>query len=64
MPNDDVQAAIRNRKAAKAGDSLAMVNLVVLYEQGRGLSEDVSETLRWFRKAADSGDAACVYGRR
>jgi TPR repeat protein len=43
------------KKQAAAGDAKAQYSLGVAYANGYGVSEDKSEALRWWRKAADQG---------
>jgi TPR repeat protein len=43
------------KKQAAAGDAKAQYNLGVAYANGYGVSEDKSEAMRWWRKAADQG---------
>jgi TPR repeat protein len=43
------------KKQAAAGDAKAQYNLGVAYANGYGVSEDKSEAVRWWRKAADGG---------
>lgn len=45
------------RVLAEQGDARAQVNLGYMYAQGRGVSQDYTETLRWFRQAAEQGHA-------
>jgi len=52
------------RKAAEGGDTVAMHNLGVMYDEGRGVAKDEREAVRWYRKAAEGGqtDAMCNLG--
>ncbi len=34
-----------------------MVNLGVMYENGRGVERDDAEAVKWYRKAAEAGNA-------
>jgi TPR repeat protein len=43
------------KKQAAAGDAKVQYSLGVAYANGYGVSEDKSEALRWWRKAADQG---------
>lgn len=45
------------KEAAELGDTTAMVELGKLYYYGRGVPEDEKEAERWFKLAADKGDA-------
>lgn len=40
------------RKSAAAGNTLAMTNLGLLYENGHGVPKDHDQALEWFRQAA------------
>lgn len=44
-------------KAAAAGYGLAMNNIGLLYESGKGVKQDINEALSWYRKAAEKGDS-------
>ena len=39
----------------------AQYNLGVMYRNGRGVSRDQTEAVRWYRLAADQGDARAQY---
>ena len=45
------------RKAAEQGDADAQFNLALMYDYGRGVTEDDAEAVRWYRKAAEQGGA-------
>ena len=49
------------RLAADQGDVGAQYNLGVMYDEGRGVPEDVKEALKWYRLAADQGVADVQY---
>jgi TPR repeat protein len=51
----EAEAARWYRHAADAGNALAMNNLGVMYETGRGVEMNPAEAVRWYRKAADAG---------
>jgi len=44
------------RLLAEQGNAEAQFNLGLLYDRGRGVPEDKSEALRWYRRAATQGD--------
>ena len=48
---------ITYRKAADLGDALGMYNLGVCYYNGTGVTKDEAEAVKWWRKAADLGNA-------
>jgi len=48
-------------KEALAGDDKAQYNLGVMYEGGRGISQDYKEAMKWYRKAANQGFALAQY---
>ena len=50
-----VEAFELYRKAAGAGNVVAMVNLGNMLERGRGTPKDLAEASRWYQKAADAG---------
>ncbi len=41
--------------------AVAQVNLVVIYERGKGVPQDYKEAMKWYRKAADQGYASAQY---
>ena len=45
------------RSYATEGDAAGQVNLGVMYTNGRGVTQDDAEAVRWYRKAADQGIA-------
>src|SRR6266487_1330356 len=49
--------AIICRARAEQGDAKAEADLGSMYSQGKGVSQDYVEALRWYHKAADQGDA-------
>ena len=44
-------------QAAAQGDDYAQHNLGVMYSFGRGVAQDDAEAVRWYRKAAEQGNA-------
>ena len=42
---------------AEAGDEVAQYNLGVMYDNGRGVLQDYKEAVKWYRLAAEQGDA-------
>ena len=69
-PEDRKRSAVRERpyrrgvskvvKAAALGNARAMAGLGFMYESGRGVLKDDAEAVRWYREAADLGDASAV----
>ena len=57
LPRAGGSAARSFREAADQGDVNAEVNLVLMFENGLGVKQDLEEALRWFRTAAHQGDA-------
>ena len=52
----DYTAAVTEwRPAAIAGDAMAQFNLGQAYKLGRGVPQDMSQALAWFKRAADQG---------
>jgi len=45
------------QKLAEAGDSNAMRELGLCYENGQGVNQDYNEAAKWYRKSADAGNA-------
>ena len=54
IPPDSLAALI---SAVEQGDASAQYNLGVMYATGRGVPEDGTEAVRWYRAAAEQGDA-------
>ncbi|MBN2225729.1 MAG: SEL1-like repeat protein [candidate division Zixibacteria bacterium] len=48
-------------QAANGGDSDAECNLGAMYYKGRGVPQDNTEALRWFRASADKGNMFAQY---
>jgi hypothetical protein len=42
---------------AKQGNISAQLNLGVMYERGQGVAKDYAEALKWYRLAAEQGNA-------
>ena len=42
---------------AEQGIAAAQFNLGVMYDNGEGVPENDAEAVKWYRKAADQGDA-------
>ena len=54
----DYQTALREwRQLAERGHVVAQYNLGVLYQKGDGIPQDYAEAAKWYKKAADQGDA-------
>ncbi|MEI6399130.1 MAG: hypothetical protein WCO71_10190, partial [Pseudomonadota bacterium] len=45
------------RKAAEQGNADAQNNLGAAYDSGEGVGKDQAEAVKWWRKAANQGDA-------
>ena len=43
------------RKAANQGNAHAQYNLGVMYNNGKGVTQDYKEAIKWHRKAANQG---------
>jgi TPR repeat protein len=55
VPEDSAVTELRER--ASAGEARAQVNLGFMYATGRGVPQDYSQGVQWFRKAAEQGFA-------
>jgi uncharacterized protein len=44
---------------AELGMAAAQYNLAHMYANGEGVPENDAEAVKWYRKAADQGDASC-----
>lgn len=51
----DAEAAKWYRMAAERGHALAQNNLALMYEQGRGVDQDLGAAAEWYGRAADLG---------
>jgi hypothetical protein len=49
------------RKKAEAGDSEAQRELSIIYGRGEGVPKDVSESLKWYGKTIEQGDAEAQF---
>jgi TPR repeat protein len=47
-------------RAADLGSSIAMFNIGILYEKGRGVAQDFAEAKRWYEKAAAAGNPGAM----
>ena len=45
------------RPLAEQGDAQAQYNLGVLYDNGQGVPKNDAEAMKWYRMAADQGEA-------
>ena len=43
------------RKSAEQGIADAQFNLGVMYDEGRGVTQDYNEAVKWYRKSAEQG---------
>ncbi|RUQ29706.1 MAG: sel1 repeat family protein [Candidatus Competibacteraceae bacterium] len=53
----DAKAVKWYLKAAKQGYAVAQNNLGWMYEIGRGVKQDATESVKWYLKAAAQGNA-------
>lgn len=58
---DPLQAVQLFTKSAKLGHAKAQRRLGALYYEGKGVSQDYTESARWYRKAAENGDVEAQY---
>ncbi|MDA8634413.1 sel1 repeat family protein, partial [Verrucomicrobiales bacterium] len=61
VPEDDVEAVKRYRKADEQGDAEAQHNLGTCYYNGEGVPQDYAEAAKWYRMAAEQGFALAQY---
>ena len=52
---NDTKAFEWQEKGAKLGDSGAMYNVGICYENGKGVTKDVNKAKEWYTKAAAQG---------
>ena len=56
-PKSGTEETERRRKLAEQGDDKAQFNLALDYSSGNGVKQDKAEAAKWFRKAAEQGNA-------
>jgi hypothetical protein len=61
MKAEQQKLAEATRVRAERGDAAAQRDLGKMYYFGKGVSQDYSNAVVWFRKAADQGDARAQY---
>ncbi len=52
---EDALSVAELLEAAKNGDAAAQYNLGCCYYKGNGVAKDMSEAVKWLRKAAEQG---------
>jgi TPR repeat protein len=57
----DAASRVGYEKAAALGNTNAMVDLGIMYENGRGVSRDFEQARKWYEQAAALGNAAAMY---
>ena len=58
LPKDGSKALALYRQSAAQEHPYGEFTLGLLYEHGRGVSKDVEEAIRWYRRAAEHGEEA------
>jgi TPR repeat protein len=53
----DSSRLVETRIKAEHGDAEAQYNLGILYHDGQGVPRDDAEAVKWYRKAAEQGNA-------
>ena len=48
-------------KAIESGSKEAMTVLALMYETGKGVPIDREKAVKWYRKAANSGDSVAMF---
>jgi hypothetical protein len=56
-----VEAAAWVHRAAEAGDANAQLALSMLYKQGNGVEQDLSQSTEWLKKAVKSGSPEATF---
>ena len=49
------------RERAEQGDAIAQFNLGVMYDNGRGVTQDYARAIAWYKKAAEQGNASAQF---
>lgn len=57
VQQEEIRASLIRRRTAERGDAKAQCDLGVDYAEGRGVPQDYTEAVKWFREAAYQGDA-------
>ena len=57
---DDITKIYELTLKAEQGDAVAQFNLGVKYDNGQGVPQDYAEAVKWYRKAAEQGDAGAI----
>ena len=52
---------VRLERLASQGSAAAQYDLGCFYRDGRGVSRDAAEAVKWYRKAAENGNSAAQY---
>lgn len=58
---DDVPDLQKTLQSAKQGNADAQFNLGLMYDSGRGVRQDYTKAVQWYRKAAEQGNAKAQY---
>ena len=61
IKGDYATAAKQFRETAEQGDASAQHNLAIMYDSGKGVSQDDAEAMKWYLKAAEQGYADSQY---
>ena len=59
--DDDSEAVPWHEKAIEAGSVLAVTNLALMYQSGKGVPVDYEKSMELFHQAADGGDSTAMY---
>ena len=58
---DDVPDLQKTLQSARQGNAAAQFNLGLMYDSGRGVRQDYTKAVQWYRKAAEQGQAEAQY---
>ncbi|EET45193.1 Sel1 repeat protein [Neisseria sicca ATCC 29256] len=58
---DDVPDLQKTLQSAKQGNADAQFNLGLMYDSGRGVRQDYTKAVQWYRKAAEQGVAEAQF---
>ena len=53
---DDVPDLQKTLQSARQGNAAAQFNLGLMYDSGRGVRQDYTKAVQWYRKAAEQGN--------
>jgi len=62
LPESREKSLSKHLQAAENGDSDAQYRIGLMYLNGEGVSQDLAQAARWYRKAAEQGNSDAQFG--